>query len=308
MSNGEQCEGVAIACLSGEPAQGVFPWHVGTRHAEVAWTELRPVTVDVLDAMPACRLICTPCTNTDHIDGAACYDRKIQVLSLRDCDGLDDVRATVEHTLCLMLALLRRLLDAATDTAHGGWDRDLFCGHELCGRDIGIVGLGRIGTAVAKLLRAFGAKVHGYDPDPSKWPPWITAYRSLHDMLPHVSMLSVHCTANASTERLVGVAELSAMQDGAYIVNTSRGRVVDEMAVLGSLISDKLAGAALDVRQDEPPTEWDMLSHFAIKYPDKLILTPHLGGSTFESRAKTTVLLTQRLAVELRKLGMLDAK
>ena len=264
--------------------------------ADVLWVRLRnQIDEEILNAAPRLRVIVTNTTGLNHIDVEGARRRGISVLSLRgEADFLRTVRATAELTLGLILALVRRLPAAAAHVNAGGWDRYGFKGHDLYEKTAGIVGLGRLGRIVATYLQALGMQVLASTPEPE--PADGVTLVALEELLGRANLVSVHVDLNPGTRGLIGEREFAAMKDGAWLVNTSRGEVVDEPALLRALEHGTLAGAALDVLSGEPPD--NLPFHPLVRYAathDNLILTPHIGGYTFESLARTELHLTARL-------------
>jgi D-3-phosphoglycerate dehydrogenase len=284
------------------------------RDCDVLWVRLRhQVDAEVLDAAPRLKVIVTNTTGLNHIDAAAARQRGIEVLSLAgETEFLRDVRATAELTIGLMLALARQIPAAVQHARAGGWNRDLFVGGELHRKAIGIVGFGRLGRIVARYLQAFDAKVLAT--------PALDAQRrddkeSLHvtfvrleELLPQCDIVSIHVDLNDTTRGMFNRRVLSQMKSGAFLVNTSRGEVIDEDALLSALESGKLAGAALDVLADEQRLQQE--SRPLVEYArthNHLLLTPHIGGNTLQSREKTELFLAEKLAAKITQLGKLES-
>ncbi len=269
---------------------------------DVFWFRLgHRIEQAMLPPAPRCRIIATPVTGLDHIDVKACEERGIRVLSLRgQSEILERVRATAELTLALLLALLRHLPAAAASTRAGQWNRDAFRGHELFERTAGVVGMGRLGRIVARYLRALGMHVLGHDPRSDFPADAAERVATLAELLERSDVVTLHVAYTPATRHLIGAAELGRMKPGAVLVNTSRGGVVDEAALLRALRAGTLAGAALDVLDGEPDVHPD---HPLLAYArdhDRLLILPHLGGNTFESFEKTEVFLAEQVA---RALG-----
>lgn len=267
--------------------------------ATVLWIRLRHrIDTEVLDAGPNLRCIVTPTTGLNHIDAEAAAARGTTILSLRgETDFLKDVRATAEHTLALMLALLRRLPSAATHAASGGWDRDLFRGRELYGKTVGIVGYGRVGRIVARYSRAFDCNVLATDPNlsPSDVEAGIVLV-SLEELLQRADIVSIHASYSRESHGFFGKADIDAMRPGAWLINTARGELVDSNAILAALASGRIAGAALDVLDGEfaaMRVENPLVSY--ARTHDNLLVTPHIGGCTIESMEKTERYMAHRL-------------
>lgn len=267
--------------------------------ATVLWIRLRHrIDSEVLEASPNLRCIVTPTTGLNHIDAEAAAARGATILSLRgETDFLKDVRATAEHTIGLMLGLLRHLPSAASHAAAGGWDRDLFRGRELFGKTIGIVGYGRVGRAVARYCRAFDCTIVATDPGVS-----VTevedgvALIPLGELLRVADIVSIHASYSSASHHFFGSSEIDAMRPGAWLINTARGELLDSEAVLAALWSGRIAGAALDVLEGETaaqPNENPLVSY--ARDHDNLLLTPHIGGCTVESMEKTERYMAERL-------------
>jgi len=252
-----------------------------------------------LGPAPRCRILATPVTGIDHIDLAACAERNIRVLSLRgEVQFLRTVRATAELTVGLALALLRHIPAAASSVARGEWLRDQFHGRELYGKRAGLVGVGRLGTLVAGLLRAFGMEVVGYDPRPD-FPPEVARVDRLADLVASSDLISIHASYHAGSHRLIGRDLIARIKPGAVLINTARGAILDEAALLEALERGSLAGAALDVLDGEPDIHGD---HPLIEYArrrENLLIVPHLGGNTVESFEKTEYFLAERVVAAL---------
>jgi D-3-phosphoglycerate dehydrogenase len=255
----------------------------------------------ILGPSPRCRILATPVTGLDHIDLAACEQRGIRVISLRgEVEFLRGVRGTAELTVGLAIALMRHIAPAARAVRQGQWNRDLFRGGELYGNTAGIVGMGRLGTLVADYLRAFGMTVLGYDPRDDFPSEAAERMASLEELLERANVVILLVRYDSTTRHLIGARQFSQMRPGAVLVNTSRGGVVDEEALLAALHSGSLAGAALDVLDGEPHIAAD---HPVIAYArlhDHLLVVPHIGGNTWESVEKAEVFLAHKVVEALR--------
>ncbi len=254
---------------------------------------------DILAHKGRLELIGTPTTGLDHIDVAEAQRQGVMVISLfGESKFLDTVRATAEHTLALILSLLRRIPWAHESVLRGDWNRDLFRGHELFGKTLGILGLGRLGRQVASYGKALGMEVLAFDVREGIGAPGVEMV-SRERLFRESHVVSVHVPLCAETVGLVGKEELSWMRPEAVLVNTSRGAVVEEGALLEALEKGAIAGAALDVLCHEPGLgrawqELPALVRYAREHTN-LILTPHIGGATHESMAKTEIFLAKRV-------------
>lgn len=241
------------------------------------WTE------EVFDRFPNLRFLGVPATGTDHIDLEAAAQREIQVHSLLGLPGLDRITATPELAFGLMIALLRHLPAATQSVEEGQWNRDLFFGRQLAGKKVGIIGLGRTGSAFAKRAEAFDMSVSYYDPyvDQKPYP----RHPSLEDLATASDIISLHVVLKPETKGLLGPSFFEALHGDCWLINTSRGDLVDEQALLRALKEGRLTGAALDVIQQEPE-KGHPLSSPVVEYArqsSNCILTPHIGGATAES-------------------------
>lgn len=244
------------------------------------------------------RAIVTPTTGTDHIDLAAAEHAGVAVLSLKgEREFLDQVYATAEHSFALLFSLVRHIPSAFEAVKRYDWRRDLYRGHELAGKVIGLVGCGRLGTMMVRYAQAFHMPVLVYDPYQKQLPAGVEQVAQLDVLLQRSDIVSLHVPLNDETEAMLGADAFAQMRSGALLINTARGAVVDEAALLAALQSGKLAGAALDVVCDEhliARGARNALIEYA-KTKDNLILTPHIGGATFESVEKADLFVIRKL-------------
>jgi D-3-phosphoglycerate dehydrogenase len=267
--------------------------------ADVLWVRLRHrIDREIFEAGRQLKIVVSPTTGLNHIDLEAAAPQGIRVVSLRgEVDFISDVRATAELTVGLLLALMRKSPAAVVDTRSGHWDRDSFQGRELYGKTAGVVGYGRLGHIVARYLQAFDMRVQVSDPDldPEELGRDLTRV-PLPKLLAASDVVTLHVNLCDDTCGFFGRDEFAAMQPGAWFINTSRGELVDEQALLDALRSGRLAGAALDVLCDEDSAGMAgrALVEFS-KTDSRLIITPHIGGCTRESMEKTERFLAGRL-------------
>ncbi len=230
----------------------------------------------------------------DNIDVNAATARGIAVLNAPGGNTI----AAAELTVALMLVLARQISDADASMRQGRWDRALFRGVELKGKTLGLIGAGRIGGEVAIRCQAFGMDVIVYD-------PYLPSGRAealgvdlvdLGRVLREADMISIHVPLNEETRHLVDADALDRMKDTAFIVNASRGGVVDEAALAQGLAGGKIAGAALDVFVEEP-----LSADSPLLTAPNLVLTPHLGASTAEAQIAVAVEVSEGLRDVLGK-------
>ena len=241
-----------------------------------------------------CRYIVCPVTGLDHIDLEECAKRNIQVLALRgEKEFLKSVRATAEHTLALTLALLRNIPGAVNSVEEGIWKRDLFKGREIYKKKVGILGVGRLGTITAQLFKAFGAEVIGYDLNDFDESICKKA-NTIEELFEDIDILSIHLSLNEGSTNFVDQYLLSRMKPSSILINTARGAIINSNSLLEALQRGIIAGAALDVVDNEYDIARNELINYAKSHLN-LIITPHIGGNTYESFEKTELFLLEKL-------------
>ncbi len=240
------------------------------------------ITREVLTGNRRLRVIVRAGVGVDNIDLEAATRQGIIVMNT---PGANTV-ATAEHTIALLLALARRICPAYQTLQQGSWERNRFVGKQLSGKVLGVVGLGRVGRAVAERANGLGMKVMAYDPYVSHaWArDWaVEMVSSLEDLLPLVDFLTLHVPLNDQTRGMIGEAQLRQMKRGAFLINCARGGIVDEKAVVAALDAGHLGGVALDVFQEEPCTSHPLFGR------DNVVCTPHLGASTMEAQEQVAI-------------------
>jgi len=256
------------------------------------------VDKEALDAGHNLVAVVTATTGLDHIDIQHAQKKGVKVLSLHgEADFLRKVGATAEHTWALLLALIRKVPQASRSVLNGYWDRDKFRGSELRGKRLGILGLGRLGEKIALYGNAFEMKVLAYDPFRTAWPNDVIRCSNLNALLSKSEILSIHIPLNEKTKGLIGKQELAVLLEDGILINTSRGEIVDSHALIESLSEGHLAGAAVDVIEGERNAamrDKNSLIAYA-KTHSKLLITPHIGGATWESMASTEVFMAKKL-------------
>lgn len=241
------------------------------------------LTAEVLKNQPRLKAIVRAGVGVDNIDLPAATREGIVVMNT----PAGNTTSTAEHTIAMMLALARNIAPACASLKAGKWDRKSFTGTQLAGKTLGVVGLGRIGMAVARRAAGLEMKVLGFDPFLSAEraaQEGIELHRDLDEMLPKCDFLTVHTPLTPETEGLINAERLARMKQGVRIINCARGGIVDEQALLEALHSGHVAGAALDVFSQEPPPADAPL----LKAPQVLV-TPHLGASTEEAQELVAV-------------------
>jgi D-3-phosphoglycerate dehydrogenase len=260
----------------------------------------RHIGETLMQKAPHLRFIVTATTGLDHIDREAAKRRGIRIISLRDCpEAITDVSATAEHCLGLLLALVRGTVGADAHVRQGGWDRNRFFGRQLRGKRIGIVGYGRIGALLAGYARALGMEVVACDRDPKKIVPPAKAL-PLEELLKTSDAISIHVTADPENKHLLDAAAIASMRQGAFVLNTARGSLVDEVALADAVASGHLAGIAVDVLDGEErgaPQSSPLLA--AARAGHNVLITPHIGGATHEAIRQAECAVIAVLAASL---------
>lgn len=250
----------------------------------------------LLDRAPRLKAVANCAVGYDNIDLKACTEKGIYV---SNTPGVL-TEATADLTWALLLAVARRVVEADAYVRRGeftSWAPMLFLGREISGRTLGIVGLGRIGKAVARRAKGFNMSVLYYSKKrkPVREEEALgVKYRPLEKLLAAADFLSLHVPLNASTRHLVGREQFKLMKPHAFFINTSRGPVVDEQALMEALRGEQIAGAALDVYENEP-TLTPGLARL-----NNVVLLPHIASATVETRTKMAVMAAENLLCALQ--------
>lgn len=234
------------------------------------------VTAAVIDAGKNLKIIGRVGSGLDNIDINAAELRQIKVVNAADANS----QAVAEHTLGLMMALLRNYKKAFRSMTDGLWLKKDLSGQEIMGKTVGILGYGNIGQKVEKLLLAFGAQVAIYKQG-----------EDLNKFVSGIDILTVHLPLNDETKRIVSRKILESMKPEAYLINTSRGEIIDEQALVQLIKANKIKGAALDVFIQEPLSGESELRHL-----ENIILTPHIGASTKAALTRASLAIIKEFA------------
>lgn len=240
------------------------------------------LTADVLEGQPRLKCIARAGVGTDNIDKPAATKAGIVVMNTPAGNTI----STAEQTIALMLAMSRNTAVANQSLIEGRWDRKKFMGTQVAGKTLGVVGLGRIGLAVAARAQGLEMDIIGYDPFMSPEQAsklGIELVEKVADMLPRIDYLTVHTPLTDETRNLIDMAELEVIKPGARLVNCARGGIYNEEALVAGLKSGKLAGVALDVYPNEPCTDSPLFGMPGV------VCTPHLGASTEEAQTQVAV-------------------
>lgn len=252
---------------------------------------------EAIDAAANIKVIARAGVGVDNVNLTAASKRGIVVINAPTGNTL----AAAEHTMALMLALVRKIPQAHASLANGKWERKNFTGRQLNGKKVLIIGMGRIGVAVATRCKAFGMEVTGYDPfiSPKRASALgIPMSEDLADSLSLVDVISLHVPITKETRGLIDEKTLRAVKRGAYLINCARGGVVDEKACADALRDGRLSGVAFDVFTQEPPAKDHPL--LAEDIAGRVALTPHLGASTREAQTEVARIAVTNLLAALR--------
>ena len=258
---------------------------------------------EVLERATKLRVICTNTTGLDHIAVDEAEKRGITVLSIKnDIEFLNNVTATAEMTWALLLAVVRRLPRSFAAACRGHWARDEFRGHQISGMTLGVLGYGRLGRMTAEYGNAFRMRVLACDRKDVEPAPGVEIV-DFPTLLRESDVLSIHIHLTPENRGFINCEALNQMKPSAIILNTSRGAIIDEAALLESLESGRLGGAGLDVIDGE----WsdDLASHPLIRYAnthENLVISPHTGGITYESQNMSFIHTVAKLKAFLEKL------
>ncbi len=232
------------------------------------------VDKDVLDKAKRLKAIVSCSVGLDHIDLEECKRRKIEIFNASGSNA----NAVAEHTVALILSVLRRTVEATSHVRKGGWNRKSFMAYELEGKTIGFVGFGMIGKLVAKKMAAFGFHhMWVYDPYLNKRQIRMAGgekIEDLHELIKHSDIITLHLPLTENTRHLIGEREIGMMGPETILINTSRGGIVDERALISALKKGRIYGAGLDVFENEPPSR---LRFLRVR---NVVLTPHIGTMT----------------------------
>jgi len=261
------------------------------KDADILLLSNRPLSGNVINACPKLKLICVAFTGIDHVDQEACKQRGIV---LHNAAGYA-VHAVSELAIGLMIALLRRIISADAKTRSGGTNESLV-GHELFGKTLGVVGCGHIGLQVARLANAFGCHVLGFDPHVVKMDGVAIEQVELDELLSRSDIVTLHLPLIPETHGFIGRAQFAKLKPSSILINTARGPIVEQAALVEALTRKRLAGAGLDVFDLEPPLP---ANHPILAAPNA-VLTPHIGFETAEAIAAKAGIALEHLEDFLR--------
>ncbi|MDQ3624558.1 MAG: phosphoglycerate dehydrogenase, partial [Verrucomicrobiota bacterium] len=251
------------------------------------------VNARVLEAAKKLKVVGRAGVGVDNVDVDAATRRGIIVMNTPGGNTI----STAEHAFSLMVSLARHIAQADASVKAGKWDRKSFEGVELYNKTLAVLGMGRIGTEVARRAMAFGMRVLAYDPylSPSRARSLqVDVVDSLDDIVAQADFITLHMPLTDETKYMINAERLTRSKQGVRIINCARGGLVDEAALFHALESKQVAGAALDVYEEEPPPR-----DFPLKRLPNVILTPHLGASTAEAQESVGIEVAQQICAAL---------
>lgn len=295
----------AIAVLQAEPSFNVivsnkdeFREHLADAEGILIRSAVT-VTQEVLDAAPNLKVIGRAGVGVDNVDIPAATARGVVVMNTPGGNAI----AVAEHTIAFMLSLARSIPAASASTKSGKWEKKKFLGSELCEKTLGVVGLGNIGMQVATRARPFGMKILAYDPYVSSDLAKDRGIEmvELDEIYAQADYISLHVALTDQTRGMINDESISKMKEGVRIVNCARGELVKSDDLEKGLASGKIAGAALDVFETEPPGESPLFQH------DNMLATPHIGGSTAEAQEKVGIRIAEQVRDYLKDGVVMNA-
>jgi len=266
---------------------------IETAHALLVRSQTK-VTREVIERGKQLKVIGRAGVGVDNIDLEAATERGIIVVNAPN----GNINSAAEHTIAMLMSLARKIPQAYNSLKNGEWNRSAYVGVEVKGKTLGVIGLGRIGTEVAYRAKGQRMEVIGYDPffTEEKAEAMGIRFGTIEEVLQEADFVTVHTPLMDETYHLIDKQALKLMKKSAYIINCARGGIVDEDALYEAIVNGEIAGAALDVFENEPITEHPLLTL------EQVIATPHLGGSTIEAQ--------ENVAIDVSKdvVGILSGK
>lgn len=262
-------------------------------------------TKSILEKSKNLKVIVTATTGLDHIDLYTANERNIKIISLREeTDFLNSITGTAELAFGLILDLLRLTPFAFNDVKNGNWNREAFRGHNLSGLTLGVVGAGRLGKKLIKYGNAFDMKAIFYDPNVKNIKD--AEKVNFDKLIKDSDIISIHVHLNEETKNMFNKEVFNNMKNGAYLVNTSRGKIVNEEDILSALKDKNISGYATDVLNNElcfkdSKVSGNKLVEYS-KNNKNVVITPHIGGMTYESRQATDIFIANKLKKYLESI------
>ncbi len=261
---------------------------IGDYHALIVRSETK-VTAEIIGAAEKLKVVGRAGTGVDNIDVPAATQRGIVVMNAAGGNSV----TTAEHTIALLMSLARKVPQAHSKLKGGNWDKKSFMGTELAGKTLGIIGLGNIGKIVGSRAQGLAMKVVAYDPFITREVATRAGIElaTLDEVFERADFITVHTPMTEETRGIIGQPAFAKMKEGVRIINCARGGLVDEQALYDAIKSGKIAGAALDVFEQEP-----VQADHPLLTLDQVVVTPHLGASTNEAQESVAVVVAEQVA------------
>ena len=258
------------------------------------------VTAEVIEKADHLKVIGRAGVGLDNVDADAATKRGIIVMNVPAGNTI----STAEHTMSMIMACARRIPQAHGSLHGGAWERNKFVGTELFGKTLGIVGFGKIGSEVAKRAQSFEMQVLAYDPflSSERAQQLEVQLTDLPTIYQRADFITVHTPLTNETRHMIGTNEIAQMKKGVRLINCARGGIIDEQALARAITEGKVAGAAIDVFEEEPPSK----DHPLLKL-EQVVTTPHLGASTEEAQLNVAIEVAKQLADALLGRGIRNA-
>ncbi len=258
------------------PAPDALAEMIRDEQADALIIRTGKATAEVVNASPRMKAIAKHGVGFDNIDVPSATALKIPVM----ISASANYQSVAEHTLALMFSLAKQIPWLDSRMRQGIWDKTTFQGDELFRKNLGLVGFGRIGRRVQELVAPLAMRVWVFEPllPDNRFPPTVVRVPHLEDLLRQADIVSIHCPLNDQTRHLIGAKELNMMRNNAWLINTARGGIVDEEALIAALKSGDIAAAGLDTFENEPPEDIRRLANAG-----RVVLTPHAGVATREA-------------------------
>jgi len=256
-------------------------------------------TKKVIEAGNKLKIIARAGVGIDNVDVASATEKGIVVMNA----PFGNINAAAEHTLTLMMMLAKHVIHSNKKLKEGSWERKLFTGIELKGKVLGIVGLGKVGQIVARVANALQMKVIAYDPfaDEKKAKEFGAEKVELDYLIKNSDFITVHVPLTNETKNLIDTKQFEIMKKNIRILNVARGGIINENALLEALENGKVAGAGIDVWNEEPPLNRKLVEH------EKVIATPHLGASTHEAQTNVAVDVAEQIVFAFKEGKIVNA-
>lgn len=245
------------------------------------------ITRKIIESAGRLKIIARAGVGVDNIDVEAATDRGIMVVNAPESASI----TVAEHTMGIIFALARKISLADKSIKEGKWEKNKFKGVELFGKTLGIVGMGRIGTQVAARFKGFEMKILAYDPyiTEENAPKLGVTLVDLDTLLKESDIVTIHVPLTPETRHFIAHRELRLMKETAFLINCARGGIVDEQELYAALSEGKIAGAGLDVFENEPP------KHSPLLNLDNVVATPHIGASTLEAQENAAIIVAEEI-------------